>query len=91
MSTQPEKPIDEKRIVATLALEAHVPIDDVATLYEHERAALAVSAHITKFLHIFAIRNVRETLRKCSADDLAVALAVAPVLRPARHQAAFVM
>jgi hypothetical protein len=62
--TQP----DQKRIVATLAAECQVPIDEMATLYEHERAELALGARITKFLHIFAIRNVQEILR---ARDLA--------------------
>jgi hypothetical protein len=63
-----EKPPDQQRIVATLSAESHVPIGDVAALYEHERAGLAVSAHITKFLHIFAIRNVQEILRKRGLD-----------------------
>lgn len=64
MSAPLEKQPDQKRIVATLAAECHVPIDDVATLYEHERAELALGAHITKFLHIFATRNVLEILRQ---------------------------
>lgn len=55
---------DQKRIVAALASECHVPIGEVATLYEHERAELALSAHITKYLHIFATRNVLELLRR---------------------------
>lgn len=63
-----EKQPDQKRIVALLAEESHVPVDDVATLYEHERAELAVDAHITKFLHVFAIRNVQEILRKRGLD-----------------------
>ena len=58
-----EKQPDEKRIVATLAAECHVPINEVAILYEHERAELALGARVTKFLHIFAIRNVLEILR----------------------------
>jgi hypothetical protein len=64
MSPPQEKHPDQKRIVAFLALESHVSIDDVVKLYEHERAELAVGAHITKFLHIFATRNVQEILRK---------------------------
>ena len=91
MSTQTDTPLDEEQIVASLALEADEPIDDVATLFERERAALAARAHVTTFLHIFAIRNVRETLRKRGADKLAMALAGAPVLSPARHQPTFVM
>lgn len=63
-----DKQPDQQRIVATLAAESHVPIDDVAALYEHERAGLALSARITNFLHIFAIRNVQEILRKRALD-----------------------
>jgi hypothetical protein len=49
--------------VASLAKECHVPVGDMARLYEHERATLAQGAHVTKFLHIFAARNVLEILR----------------------------
>lgn len=38
---------------------------------EHERAKLATGAHITKFLHIFAIRNVQQILRKRVLDEQA--------------------
>ena len=68
MSALREKQPDQKRIVASLAAECHVPVDDMATLYEHERAELASSAHITKFLHIFATRNVLEILRQRGLD-----------------------
>ena len=70
-----EKPPDQKRIVASLASECHVPIGDMATLYEHERAELALGAHITKFLHIFATRNVLEILRKRGLDKQSLKLA----------------
>jgi Protein of unknown function (DUF3562) len=69
MPAPQEKQPDQKRIVATLAEESHVPVDDVARLYEHERAELAVGARITKFLHVFAIRNVQEVLRKRCLDS----------------------
>lgn len=69
-----EKPPDQKRIIAILADEFHVPIGDVATLYEHERAELAAGARITKFLHIFATRHVQEILRKRSLDKRAMTL-----------------
>jgi len=59
-----EKQPDEKRIVASLATECHLPIGEMATLYEHERAALALGAHITKYLHIFATRNVLDVLQQ---------------------------
>lgn len=55
---------DQERIVASLAEEWHVPVGDMAKLYEHERAALAQGAHITQFLHIFATRNVLAVLRQ---------------------------
>jgi len=58
-----EKEPDRKRIVEFLAAESQLPIDDVATLYEHERAELAADARIPNFLHIFAIRNVQAILR----------------------------
>jgi hypothetical protein len=63
-----EKQPDQKRIVASLAAEFHVPIGEMATLYEHERAELALGAHITKYIHIFATRNVLETLRERGLD-----------------------
>jgi hypothetical protein len=44
MPTTTEKQPDQKRIVAALASECHVPIGEMATLYEHERAALASAA-----------------------------------------------
>ncbi len=60
----PEKSADQTRIVALLAQEAHLRVDDVAKLYEHERAELAACAHVSKFVHIFATRNVQEVLRQ---------------------------
>ncbi len=64
MPTKNEKQPDHKRIVASLASECHLPLGEIATLYEHERAELAVGAHISKYLHIFATRNVLEILRQ---------------------------
>jgi len=69
MSIITEKQPDQKRIVAALASECHVPIGEMATLYEHERAELALSAHITKYLHIFATRNVLEILRRRGLEE----------------------
>ena len=65
-----ERP-DQTRIVALLSEESHVPPDEVATLYEREATLLAVGPHVPNFLHVFAIRNVRETLR--SRHELAAA------------------
>jgi len=64
MPNPAEKPPDQERIVALLAEESRQPVADVEQLYERERAELALAAHITKFLHIFATRNVQEILRK---------------------------
>lgn len=63
-----EKQPDQGRIVASLAVECHMPVGEMAALYEHERAQLALGAHITKFLHIFATRNVLEVLRVRGLD-----------------------
>ena len=69
MSVSQEKQQDQqKRIVAFLAKDSDVPIADVATLFEHERAELAVGARVTTFLNIVATRHVQEILRKRSVD-----------------------
>jgi hypothetical protein len=68
MPASHEKQPDQRRIVASLAAECHMPIDEMAVLYERERAALASGAHITKFLHIFATRRVLEILRQRGLD-----------------------
>jgi hypothetical protein len=68
MPASREKQPDQGRIVASLAVECHMPVEEMAALYEHERADLAFGAHITKFLHIFATRNVLEILRKRELD-----------------------
>ncbi|MEO5676837.1 MAG: DUF3562 domain-containing protein [Usitatibacter sp.] len=80
MLARKDKQPDQKQIVASLARESRVPIEDVAKLYEHELAELAVGAHLTKFLHIFAIRNVQEILRKRSAEEQASGLAGKPLV-----------
>ena len=64
MAATHEKQPDQERIVASLASECHLPIGEMATLHEHERAELAPVAHVTKYLPIFAIRNVQEFLRR---------------------------
>jgi Protein of unknown function (DUF3562) len=53
-----------ERAIEALAREAHVPIDQVAQLYEHELAVLTVDARITGFLTILTTRKVREILRQ---------------------------
>jgi len=69
MATPNEKQPDQGRIVASLASECHLPIAEIAMLYEHERAELAPVAHVTKYLHIFAIRNVLATLRRQDVEE----------------------
>jgi len=64
MPVPKNKQPDQAKIVASLAAECHVPVGEMAQLYEHERALLAQWAHTTAFLHIFAIRNVLELLRQ---------------------------
>jgi len=68
---------DQQQIVAFLARQAHVSVGDVAELYEHERAELAVGAHILTFLPIFAIRNVQEILRRRALVEHSAASATA--------------
>jgi hypothetical protein len=80
MSAPAEKPPDQTRIVALLAKESHQSVAEVARLYEHERAELASGARITKFLHIFAIRNVQEILRQRAAEELRLSSGVRPIL-----------
>ena len=63
MSAHDNQP-DQKRIVAQLAEQSHMPAHDVAELYEQERAGLAAGARVTKYLHIFAIRKVQEILHE---------------------------
>lgn len=55
---------DPRRAVASLALEASVPFAEVARLYEAERARLESGARVKSFLPVFAMRNVREILRR---------------------------
>jgi hypothetical protein len=64
MPAAKEKQPDQSRIVASLATECHMPVGEMAALYEHERAELASGAHITKYLHIFATRKVLEVVHQ---------------------------
>ena len=63
-----EKEPDQKRIIALLAKECQMPVGEMTTLYELERAELASGAHITKYLHIFATRKVLEILHQRDLD-----------------------
>jgi len=75
-----EKEPDQQRLVALLAAECHVPVGEMAMLYEHERAQLALGAHITKYLHIFATRNVLELLERRGLDQRVAASGQPPSL-----------
>ena len=55
---------DRNRVIASLAAQFQTPDDAVAALYDDERAGLAAGAKVTQFLHIFALRNVADILRK---------------------------
>ena len=79
MNIAADKQPDPARIVAVLAQEAHRPVAEVADLYAHAHAELALGAHITKFLHIFAIRNVQDILRRQARDRLGIRHGASPV------------
>lgn len=58
-----------QRAIESLAEESQVPVDEVAQLYEDTHAELEAGAHIRSFLGIFALRNVRKTLRQRSRAE----------------------
>jgi hypothetical protein len=61
--------------IALLARESKVSIDSVARLYAKELAKLEIGARIRGFLHIFAIKKVREILLQHGANKPALAQA----------------
>ena len=63
-STHPRESSTHERAIEALARQSHVPIDQVAQLYERELTALTVGARITGFLTILTTRKVREILRQ---------------------------
>ena len=65
-STHSHESSTHERAIEALAREAHVPIEQVVQLYEHELAVLTVGARITAFLGILTIRKVRDILRQRS-------------------------
>ena len=48
----------------SLALEAKVPVEEIAQLYEAKHAELDQEARIKSFLPIFALRGVQDVLRQ---------------------------
>jgi hypothetical protein len=62
---------DRKRFVAVLAEQFHATADNVAVLFERERADLARGARVTTFIDIFAVRKVEDVLRSRARDESA--------------------
>jgi hypothetical protein len=56
--------------VDALAREFELPIDEVRRLYERTRAELASGAHVHHYVPIFAVRKLREQLRRPGGDGL---------------------
>jgi hypothetical protein len=54
----------DRRAIERLARESQVSIGEVTRLYQEARARLEVGASIKGFIGIFAIRDVRGTLRQ---------------------------
>jgi hypothetical protein len=67
MGAQQGKARSQKHLLDALALEAKLPADEVARIYEEEHAELAADARVASYLPIFAIRNVRARLHRRSA------------------------
>ena len=60
----PTLPPNHELIVAALAAQFEAPVDDVASLYQSQWDELAAEARVTQYLHIFALRHVRDILSK---------------------------
>ena len=58
MPTLLQRQADPARIIASLASECHVPVDEIAPLYTRACARLAVGARVSLYLPIFAAREV---------------------------------
>lgn len=50
------------RAIEFLAAQAKLPFDQVAQIYEHERAELDLDARVKTFLPIFTFRKVQQQL-----------------------------
>jgi len=64
MSAKREVQPDQIDIVASLARDFSLTVEEMAQLYDQELSALEQGAHSQMFLHIFAIRNARKALRQ---------------------------
>jgi hypothetical protein len=54
----------KRRAIEFLAAESKLPFDQVARLYERERAKLELGARVKQYLPIFTFRNVQEQLQQ---------------------------
>ena len=61
MPTQLDESV-RRHAIEFLAEESKLPFDQVAQLYEKERAKLELGAKVKKYLPIFTLRNVQEQL-----------------------------
>ena len=52
----------KRHAIEFLAVESKLPFDQVARLYEQERAKLELGAKVKQYLPIFTLRNVQEQL-----------------------------
>ena len=64
MNTVLQELPEHERAFELLAQESHVPIDVVRPLYKAEWAKLAMGAHITAYISVLTMRNVRRLLRQ---------------------------
>ncbi|HET6470942.1 MAG TPA: DUF3562 domain-containing protein [Pseudomonadales bacterium] len=63
------KPDEHIRFINVIARESAVSIDEVARLYDHERAALEASSRIKAFVPVFVMRKVRDLLRRHASNQ----------------------
>ena len=66
----PGPPVGDDPPVMALAREFELPLDEVRRLYERTRAELASGAHVHHYVPIFAVRKLREQLRRRGGDGL---------------------
>ena len=64
MNTEHNNDVDLDPVIAFLAEESHVSIDEVVQVYRNELVKLEVGARVTDFISVFAYRRARELLRQ---------------------------
>ncbi|RTL34114.1 MAG: DUF3562 domain-containing protein [Burkholderiales bacterium] len=62
MAHAPNDRADLRQAIDSFAKEMNLSVDDVTALYEAVVAELAAKAKIDTYLHIFAMRDLRERL-----------------------------